>query len=394
MKSICAALASFALLAHFSPAAHAADAEGFVPMFNGRDLSGWVPVNVAPETFSVRDGMIICTGIPTGTLRTERVYENFIIEMEWRHLKSGGNSGLFLWGDPITAQGTPFSRGIEVQILDDGYNAKGKNEWYTTQGDLFPIHGAKMTPLGRISKNGARAFPTEDRTKSSPEWNHYRVVANNGTISHSINGKEVTTAKDCIPRKGYLCLESEGSEIHFRNIRIKELPSSNPPPEYVAKEYEGFVSLYTGLDLRNFKADAGHKAHWQPKDWTLLYDGKSEAADKNLWSEKSFKDFSLVVDWRPSKTPASVPLPVILPGGDAALDAEKLRAAIAPKLATRKPGQWHRFLITRKAGALSVTLDGQLLDENLKTSGERGPFALRHDDAGESFASIFVKELK
>jgi hypothetical protein len=378
------------------PAGGAAEGDGFVLMFNGRDLSGWIPVNVAPETFSVKNGMIHCTGIPTGTMRTERMYENFIIELEWRHMKPGGNSGLFLWGDPISAAGTPFSRGIEVQILDPGYGEgnPARNVSFTTHGDIFPIHGAKMTPLGRVSKGG-RAFPTEDRTKPSPEWNHYRVVATNGTVSLSVNGKEVSTSKDCIPRKGYLCLESEGSEIHFRNIRIKELPSANPAPEHVARSYDGFVSLYTGLDLRNFKADAGHAGHWQPRDWTLNYDGKSEAADKNLWSQNALADFSLVVDWRPTKLPDGVPLPVILPGGDESLDAAPLRAALAPKLEARRSGQWHRFLITRKGERLSITVDGQALVENMAVkSTARGPFALRHDGAPAGFASVFVKELK
>ncbi len=53
------------------------DAEGFTPLFNGADLDGWVIVNVAPETFSVRDRLIVSTGVPTGVLRTERMYENF-----------------------------------------------------------------------------------------------------------------------------------------------------------------------------------------------------------------------------------------------------------------------------------------------------------------------------
>ena len=57
-----------------------------VPLFNGKDLSGWVPVNVAPNTFTVRDGMIISTGKPTGVMRTDRMYENCIVELEWRHL--------------------------------------------------------------------------------------------------------------------------------------------------------------------------------------------------------------------------------------------------------------------------------------------------------------------
>src|SRR3954462_8525112 len=96
----------------------APDADGFVPLFNGKDLSGWVPVNVAPgKTCTVKDGEIHCTGVPTGVMRTERHYENFIIELDWIHMKPGGNSGLFIWGDAITSPGVPFTRGIEVQIL-------------------------------------------------------------------------------------------------------------------------------------------------------------------------------------------------------------------------------------------------------------------------------------
>src|SRR5205085_11290460 len=75
--------------------------DSFKPLFNGQDLSGWVIVNVAPTTFSARDGMIVSTGKPTGTLRTERMYENFIMEVEWRHMQPMGNAGVFIWGDPL-----------------------------------------------------------------------------------------------------------------------------------------------------------------------------------------------------------------------------------------------------------------------------------------------------
>jgi 3-keto-disaccharide hydrolase len=123
-----------------SPAARAEDGP-LLPLFNGKDLSGWVNVNCAPGTFTVRDEMIVSTGVPTGVMRTERQYENFVIELEWRHMKPGGNAGLFIWGDGVTAPGTPFARGIEVQILD------GRNsETYTSHGDVFSIHGAHMKP--------------------------------------------------------------------------------------------------------------------------------------------------------------------------------------------------------------------------------------------------------
>ena len=126
-------------LAFSSSLLTAAD-DGFVDLFNGKDLTGWRPVNVAADTFSVRDGMIVTTGKPTGFMATERQYENFIIELDWRHLKEGGNSGLFIWGEGLPAPGVPYAKGIEVQILDLGYEKnKGAWEWFTSHGDIFPI---------------------------------------------------------------------------------------------------------------------------------------------------------------------------------------------------------------------------------------------------------------
>ena len=100
-----------------SLAAVAAEEDGFSPLFNGKDLSGWVPVNTAPSTWSVRDGMLICSGKPIGELRTDRMYQNFIMEVEWRHMKPRGNAGIFVWADDITARGQPFHRSIEVLSL-------------------------------------------------------------------------------------------------------------------------------------------------------------------------------------------------------------------------------------------------------------------------------------
>ena len=99
------------------------DADRFSNLFNGKNLDGWKNVNCAPETWSVTDVMIHCTGKPTGELRTTKQYENFVLELEWRHLKPGGNAGVFVWAGPISAKGQPFLRAIEVQVLDHGYQA-------------------------------------------------------------------------------------------------------------------------------------------------------------------------------------------------------------------------------------------------------------------------------
>ena len=418
----------------------AADEPGFVPLFNGKDLSGWIPVNVAPKTFTAKEGMIVSTGLPTGTLRTDRMYENFIIDLEWRHMKPGGNAGLFIWGDPVTAVSGPFSRGIEVQILDGRETAT-----YTSHGDIFYIWGAKMTPDRPHPGGAERCLPSEKRCKPSPEWNHYRVTCNDGTIKLEVNGKEVSGGTKCNPRKGYICLESEGSECHFRNIKLKELPTTNPKPDEIALEAQGHRSLYNGLDLTGWKATDQHRAHWKPSDWKLVYDGKCDASDPNLWSEEEFGDFELICDWRWTGKPTKKMWPKTLPTGldeigadgkpveievddagdsgiylrgssksqvnmwcrpcgsgevygyrtDANQPAE-VRAGVTPKKVADKPiGQWNRFVITMKGDQLTVRLNGELVVEQAQLPGvaARGPIALQHHGDAIEFASILIREL-
>jgi len=202
----------------------------FVPLFNGRDLTGWVNANCAPETWSVREGMIHCTGRPTGALRTSRQYENFILEVEWRHLQKAGNSGVFIWGTPIAAPGVPFLRGIEVQVLDHGYAEQyekqtgKKSDWFTTHGDIFAVGKSKLRPFPPLSPDGSRSFPRKELSRGVGEWNHYYVRAINGELRLWVNGEEVSGGSGAEPRTGYLCMESEGSPVEFRNIRIRELP--------------------------------------------------------------------------------------------------------------------------------------------------------------------------
>ncbi|MGV3773365.1 MAG: family 16 glycoside hydrolase, partial [Verrucomicrobiales bacterium] len=288
-----------------------ADEDDFVPLFNGRDLSGWVNVNCAPNTFTVRDGMIISTGVPTGVMRTDRHYENFIVELEYRHMKPGGNAGFFVWSDPVTAPGVPFTRSIEVQILDGQ-----ETPYYTSHGDVFSIHGARMTPDRPHPGGAERSLPSEKRAKPSPEWNHYRIECNDGVIKLAVNGKVVSGGSKCTPRKGYICIEAEGSEAHFRNLKIKELPSTNPKPNEIAAEDQGFKSIYTGVDLSGWKTNAEIVAHWKAQDWILAYDGKATGAEPHLWTEKEYGDFVMICDWRWVDKGTKRKYAVILPNGD------------------------------------------------------------------------------
>src|SRR5437763_12906451 len=84
-----------------------------IELFNGKDLTGWVNVNGAADTWQVRDGMIVTTGVPRGVLRTGRMYENYVLELEWRHVKPKGNSGLMVHADALPQVGRPYPRSVE-----------------------------------------------------------------------------------------------------------------------------------------------------------------------------------------------------------------------------------------------------------------------------------------
>lgn len=412
--------------------------DDFVALFNGKSLNGWHNVNCGPDTWSVKDGMIHCTGRPIGELRTTKMYQNFILELEWRHLRPTGNAGVFVWADAMTARGQPFHRGIEVQVLDGR-----EGDSFTSDGDIFPIHGATMKPNN--GRGGSRAFPTEKRSNPSPQWNHYRIECIDGTIKLAVNGKIVTSGSQCSPRKGYICLESEGSPVDFRNLRIKELPGGDLPSHHVAKEYLGFLSLYNGIDLTGWKTHAGLSGHWQPSDWRLVYDGKATGDDKNLWSEKSYKDFQLIVDWRWNGNYEETQLrPVVLADGtheknddgtdkqievpiadsgiylrgssksqiniwqwpigsgeiygyrmDASMPAA-VRAAATPKVKADAPiGQWNRYLITVQGEQVTVDLNGKIVIDKCPLPGipAEGPIALQHHGDRIEFANIFLREL-
>jgi hypothetical protein len=177
----------------------------------------------------VKDGLLICSGLPIGVMRSEKQYENFILQIEWRHMKPGGNSGIFAWCDAVPSKNR-LPKGMEIQMLElDWINQHplkdGKpNHAGFISGELFGANGLTCIP---DNPRGSRSMSTEFRCKPQGEWNKYVVVCVDGVVKLSINGKFVNGVRNSSVKKGYLCLESEGSEIHFRSIRIMELPAGN-----------------------------------------------------------------------------------------------------------------------------------------------------------------------
>jgi Domain of Unknown Function (DUF1080) len=204
--------------------------------------SGWkalgeddfVKVNCDPSTWTWKDGIVHCTGTPVGVTRTRKPLTNFELVAQWRHLRSGGNSGFFVWASEKALEGLkPGSLprgGIEVQVLDHGFKEQyekrsgKKGDWFTTNGDIFAVGTSKMTPFPPRSPDGSRSFPRKELSKGVGQWNHYYVRAINGELRLWVNGEEVSGGNNCEPRTGYLCLESEGAPVEFRQLRIRELP--------------------------------------------------------------------------------------------------------------------------------------------------------------------------
>ncbi|QDV63016.1 hypothetical protein Mal65_21540 [Crateriforma conspicua] len=204
---------------------------------------GWTPlgeadfvrVNGDDQTLTWNGPVAHGSGTPIGVTRSRKTYKNFELLIEWRHERPAGNSGVFAWVPASALDDLPPGKlpdgGIEIQMLDHDYTRQwhqrtggGKTPFFSTHGDVFAVGKSTMKPFPPLSPNGSRSFPSKERSLGAGQWNRYYVRGVNGTIRLWVNGEEVSGGSDCQPSEGYLCLESEGSPITFRNLFIRQLP--------------------------------------------------------------------------------------------------------------------------------------------------------------------------
>ena len=181
-------------------------------LFNGKDLEGWTVFTDDPKgsegTWRVEDGVLICRGLPHGYIKTDASYTNYVLELEWRWPpKGGGNSGVLL---RVQEPDKVWPKSIEAQL--QAGNA----------GDFWNIgqFGMKTDP-NRTSGRNVRKLEAAEKDKG--EWNRYVITVNQGNVKLEINGKLVNEATECDVVPGRIALQSEGAEIHFREIVLKKL---------------------------------------------------------------------------------------------------------------------------------------------------------------------------
>ena len=193
---------------------------------------------------------------------------------------------------------------------------------------------------------------------------------------------------------------------------------------------DGFVSLFNGKDLTNWKVPEGDNGHWKVVRGVIDYDALSEAkGEKHLWSEKAYRDFTLRLDWKIKRTTGFYNMPVVLPDGTVELGPDGkpitharpnadsgvylrgvgkaqiniwcwpigsgevygyrndknqpayVRAGVTPSVRADKPvGEWNTFEITMRGEYLTVVLNDITVIKNAHLPGvpESGPIALQH----------------
>ena len=200
MKRILTSLAALALAVATLPAADKDDGfrkppEGFTPMFNGKDLTGWKNAEKQSASWKVEDGLLHYTGKGGGNLQSEKKYKDMEMWVDWKITK-GGDSGIYLRGQP------------QVQIWD---NPEGS-------GTLW--NNPKDTP-------GKLPLVVADRKPG--EWNTFYIKMVGDRVTVKLNDKLVVDncafLEGKIPAEGPIELQIHGSPLWFRNIFVKELES-------------------------------------------------------------------------------------------------------------------------------------------------------------------------
>ncbi len=199
-----------------------------MPLFNGKDLAGWkafgratkdgptTPID-AKDTWTVADGVLRGTGKPTGYLATEAEYSDYELTLKWRYPASlkGGNSGVLVHvqkGDVV------WPVCVEAQLRA----GRAGDIWLQTAADVkLTVDPARRDADDKTMRHIWRAPKDDAVERPNGEWNDYRIVCRGGAIELAVNGRVVNAGKDCNLTRGRIALQSEGTEIEYKDVALR-----------------------------------------------------------------------------------------------------------------------------------------------------------------------------
>ncbi len=188
--------------------------EGFEPLLDGQTLSGWSFVGISANDIRVEDGVIQCDGQPNGYIYRNEIYRNFVLKLQFRYprpptLPPGqdeqfwGNSGYFIYVQP------------PHQVWPQALEVQGA---YRDTGDIFGL------PWLAPGNDAPDAAALSAARRAVGEWNDLSITSQEGALEVSLNGHVVNRSSPGALSEGAIALQSEGAEIHWRDVRIKRLP--------------------------------------------------------------------------------------------------------------------------------------------------------------------------
>ncbi len=366
---------------------------GFVSLFNGKDLDGWIG---ATNGYSVENGILFCQPKGGGNLYTAKQYDNFILRFEFL-VYTNSNNGL---GIRCPGQGDSAYAAMELQILDDSGSQYTSLKPYQYHGSIYGV-----VPAQRGSQ------------KKVGQWNVQEVRAIGSKITVTLNGNVIVDADlagitDTMDGKkhpglhnpkGHIGWLGRGTRVDWRNVRIKEVPADYPVAQTSDNQTPaGFVALFNGKDLTGWKgvtrtekfdsplvrqkatpekrteiqakADEEMRASWHVRDGgTLFFDGKGYS----LATAKDYGDFELFCDWRLLTVRGDSGL--YLRGspqvqiwdahnqwqiGSGGLYNNKSNPSKALAIADRLVGDWNTFYVKMVGDKVTVKLNGVLVVDN------------------------------
>ena len=258
-------------------------AEGFYPLFNGKDLDGWWCRGENKNAYQVKEGgLLLVTGEPGGDwLFTNDEFDNFVLRYEYRCISGEGNSGVGIRSPKV---GNPAFDGFEIQVI----RAKWETP-YQRSGALYSV-----------------VPPEVEADKPFGEWNSVEVMADGTRIRTMMNGTQLYDANtmdytpetvkeewqkpaNTRPLRGHIALQDHSDSVEFRNIRVKPLPGG-----------EGWRPLFNGKDLAGWQVLRDPVFHVTPEGCLQVTGPDGWDKGRNgLRTDESFDNFELRLSFRP-----------------------------------------------------------------------------------------------